>query len=604
MKKRLFLTIALFFAPALILAAQTPVTQIEKFNSAATKIDDVRVATNVRLAAAQSNFTELYTLLGGNPWLAQATAPSIHNVFWIDTAGSPPIIKYWDGDSWEVAAAGGDGTYTLPTASTETKGGVKIGARLTMTGEVLSADVQNTDISGKQDTLVSGTNIKTINGTSVLGLGNIVIDGGSISLATEQNWTAVQNFDAGLTATGITITLGALSDIKFGTDPWVDDTKTSGHLNYLWSSKRVFDQLALKSDTTHNHAGVYEPADSSIIKVSEIDTLAEFEALLGWSPGSGGSFTFDTFPTYEDSAHTSGIAVNGTTLAVYSSTASKWLTVGLTDSLNPAPVTYAATLTITDAGATGDTFTLNSIAYDAADSPVSVTNLPTATEAITYTGSNTATCTGDVTGTGPWTINASPATAGCTITAAASTLFSWNAESLAVQIPTATATLVGDALIVPAGGHDGGNSIETNTAATGYAAVDIGDGNFNEQAGNIDFWVKSNAPSGSTTTRYVIRAVGQTGVFYIGVNHSTLRLTIGTDVLNMATATNYFTGNWRHCSATWDLAADTYSMSCDDAAYTASGTVTQSLSGEATSLWFAGYTSAGEYQAVDDVTIQ
>ena len=33
--------------------------------------------------------------------------------------------------------------------------------------------------SSKQDTLVSGTNIKTINGNSLLGSGNIVIEGGS-----------------------------------------------------------------------------------------------------------------------------------------------------------------------------------------------------------------------------------------------------------------------------------------------------------------------------------------------------------------------------------------------------------------------------------------
>lgn len=33
-------------------------------------------------------------------------------------------------------------------------------------------------IKGKQDTLVSGVSIKTINGTSLLGSGNIVISGG------------------------------------------------------------------------------------------------------------------------------------------------------------------------------------------------------------------------------------------------------------------------------------------------------------------------------------------------------------------------------------------------------------------------------------------
>lgn len=36
----------------------------------------------------------------------------------------------------------GAGSYTLPTASAETKGGVKIGEGLSMTGEVLSADAQ------------------------------------------------------------------------------------------------------------------------------------------------------------------------------------------------------------------------------------------------------------------------------------------------------------------------------------------------------------------------------------------------------------------------------------------------------------------------------
>lgn len=39
-----------------------------------------------------------------------------------------------------VAVEGGGGSYTLPTASAEVKGGVRIGSGLTMTGEVLSAD--------------------------------------------------------------------------------------------------------------------------------------------------------------------------------------------------------------------------------------------------------------------------------------------------------------------------------------------------------------------------------------------------------------------------------------------------------------------------------
>ena len=49
------------------------------------------------------------------------------------------------------------------------------------------------DISGKQDKLVSGTNIKTINGTSILGSGNITIEGGSGS--SDANVQAVDTND-------------------------------------------------------------------------------------------------------------------------------------------------------------------------------------------------------------------------------------------------------------------------------------------------------------------------------------------------------------------------------------------------------------------------
>lgn len=49
-----------------------------------------------------------------------------------------------DGSVTSIGAAidAGGGSYELPTASGNTKGGVKIGSRLTMTGEVLSADLQ------------------------------------------------------------------------------------------------------------------------------------------------------------------------------------------------------------------------------------------------------------------------------------------------------------------------------------------------------------------------------------------------------------------------------------------------------------------------------
>lgn len=139
----------------------------------------------------------------------------------------------------ELTEAINDAKYNLPIASTDTLGGIKIGAGLSITVDgILSAtgggvadsvawenvvgrptnlsqftndsgfitsddlpdlsdyalkseipDVSNlatkTELSAKQDTLESGKNIKTINGTSLLGSGNIVIEAGGGSEITD-----------------------------------------------------------------------------------------------------------------------------------------------------------------------------------------------------------------------------------------------------------------------------------------------------------------------------------------------------------------------------------------------------------------------------------
>ena len=65
-------------------------------------------------------------------------------------------------------------TFTAYTASTDTALGGKVD-NTTYTAYTAATD---TALSGKQETLVSGTNIKTINGSSVLGSGDITITGG------------------------------------------------------------------------------------------------------------------------------------------------------------------------------------------------------------------------------------------------------------------------------------------------------------------------------------------------------------------------------------------------------------------------------------------
>ena len=54
----------------------------------------------------------------------------------------------------------------------------------TITASDLGALTSHQDISGKQDTLVSGTNIKTINGNNILGSGDLTISGGGGSTVT------------------------------------------------------------------------------------------------------------------------------------------------------------------------------------------------------------------------------------------------------------------------------------------------------------------------------------------------------------------------------------------------------------------------------------
>jgi len=70
----------------------------------------------------------------------------------------------------------------------------------------------------------------------------------------------------------------------------------------------------------------------------DVDKLLSADRVVDLIAAGGASFAFDTFPTYEDSPHVSGIARNGTTGAIYSDTAGKWLTFALTDSLDPASV--------------------------------------------------------------------------------------------------------------------------------------------------------------------------------------------------------------------------------------------------------------------------
>ena len=67
------------------------------------------------------------------------------------------------------------------------KGNASI-ATPTQSSHIANKEYVDGAISGKQDTLISGTNIKTVNGESILGSGNISIEGGSGSNPFSNEW--------------------------------------------------------------------------------------------------------------------------------------------------------------------------------------------------------------------------------------------------------------------------------------------------------------------------------------------------------------------------------------------------------------------------------
>lgn len=66
------------------------------------------------------------------------------------------------------------------------------------------ASTVTTTLSGKQETLVSGTNIKTVNGTSILGSGDIVVAAGASQIVTTAK-TITEDFTVASTENAMSI---------------------------------------------------------------------------------------------------------------------------------------------------------------------------------------------------------------------------------------------------------------------------------------------------------------------------------------------------------------------------------------------------------------
>jgi len=159
-------------------------------------IDDTEIA---RLAGINDRFKGKYTSLAA----LETAVPTANagDYAQVDTGGSNPVTNYnWDvEDGWVVGSTGGapiSNTDELPEGSTNlyftgsrvlntilaglslaTNRAITAGDSILVAMGLLQKQITDalTSIGGKQDTLVSGTNIKTVNGESLLGNGNVVI---------------------------------------------------------------------------------------------------------------------------------------------------------------------------------------------------------------------------------------------------------------------------------------------------------------------------------------------------------------------------------------------------------------------------------------------
>ena len=145
------------------------------------------------------------------------------------------------------------------------------------------------DISGKQDKLVSGTNIKTINGTSLLGSGNIVISGGGGSSSGNGAYAEVNHGTSDTTftltpntfhvweeVTSLTLTLGS---------------ETAGVANeflFQFTSGATATTLTLPDDIKWANDSAPTIAENMIYQVSILKGMA---SVLSWENARIISFT-------------------------------------------------------------------------------------------------------------------------------------------------------------------------------------------------------------------------------------------------------------------------------------------------------------------------
>jgi len=157
-----------------------------------------------------------------------------------------------------------------------------------------NVDVANySDLTGKQDTLVSGTNIKTINNTSLLGSGNIDIQGGGTPTDVQVNGTSIvssgtANINTQGTYNASTNKIATVSDLGDYKFYYLLFTLPNGYTDTNWTSGSVVEKAETiineciannKTPIIFNRYGCFY-CDTSVIDWSSTPSPIYFNGLV------------------------------------------------------------------------------------------------------------------------------------------------------------------------------------------------------------------------------------------------------------------------------------------------------------------------------------
>jgi len=181
---------------------------------------DSGLALKLDASAYNDRYKGKYTSLGALE-TAHPTA-NAGDYAQVDAGSGSDVVNYnWDAEEGWVEGGSGSGatnTDALPEGSSNlyfttarVLATVLTGISFVTGGEIVSTDsvlvafgkLQKqindllTAVGLKQDALVSGTNIKTINGSSILGSGDIVVGSGDMTTNTDQTVSGIKTFLAG-----------------------------------------------------------------------------------------------------------------------------------------------------------------------------------------------------------------------------------------------------------------------------------------------------------------------------------------------------------------------------------------------------------------------